>query len=302
VDSTKLYNVLLHELTAQLKVLQDKPEETPVTTLRALWFLAAGEPRSAQAAENGELPELNESRQQALRGLLEKRLQGVPLAYLTQRQQFMGIELLAGPEALVPRKETELLGNAAVELIKEVVAREGTATVIDVCTGAGNLAIAYAMYVPQARVYAADLSSDAVNLAKRNAQYTGVADRLEVREGDLLLPFDEPSILETIDILSCNPPYISSAKVDTMHEEIANYEPRLAFDGGPFGIKILQRLIQQSSRFIKPGGWLAFEVGMGQGPAWMQRLNKHKDFGDVRSVSDDAGEIRAVMAQRSQNQ
>ena len=103
----------------------------------------------------------------------------------------------------------------------------------------------------------------------------------------------------SVDLLTCNPPYISSGKVDAMDEEIANYEPRLAFDGGPFGIKILQRLIKEAPRFIKPGGWLAFEIGLGQGPAWVQRLEKTNKFNDVCPVKDRAGDIRAVLAQFS---
>ncbi|MGD8560671.1 MAG: HemK/PrmC family methyltransferase [Gammaproteobacteria bacterium] len=299
MESTPLYKNLLDKITAQLQVLQDKPEETPVTTLRALWFLAGGDPRSAQAAQEGELPQLDESRQEALQGLVDQRLQGTPLAHLTQRQQFMGVELLAGPEALVPRKETELLGNAALALINEAISINGSAKVIDVCTGAGNLAVAYAVHAPGAQVYAADLSTEAVALAKRNVEFAGVSEQLLLRDGDLLTPFEEPGLLGEIDVLSCNPPYISSAKVPAMHQEISSYEPSLAFDGGPFGIKILQRLMKEAPRFLKPGGWLAFEIGLGQGPALLQRLGKNKDYSDLRSVEDEAGEIRVILARRA---
>ena len=297
----ELYRVLLSQFETHLEILKDKPEETPVSTLRALWFTAAGDTRSVQAAETGELPALNDDEAEQLKIFTQKRLQGVPLAHIIQRQQFMGVELLAGPEALVPRKETELLGHAALDLIKEINAINGSSVVMDVCTGAGNLAIAYAVHAPESRVFAADLSIDAVNLARRNAEFVGVANRVEFRDGDLLTPFDQIDFLNSVDLLSCNPPYISSAKVDTMHFEIAKHEPRLAFDGGPFGVKILQRLIQESPRYIKPGGWLAFEVGHGQGPAWAKRINNHKDFSAAHVVNDDAGEIRVILAQRMEN-
>jgi release factor glutamine methyltransferase len=301
VQAGDLFETLLKQLQAQLQVLTDKPEETPVTTLRALWFCAAGDAKSVQAAASGQLPELDNEQTKQLIHFIEERLRGVPLAHITKRQHFMGIELLAGPEALVPRKETEILARAALELLHMVDVEQGSPIVKDICTGAGNLAIAYAVHAPNARVYASDLCPNAVTLAKRNAVYVGVEDRVEIREGDLLAPFDEELFLGTVDLLSCNPPYISSAKVDTMHGEIANHEPRLAFDGGPFGIKILQRLIQEAPRFIKPGGWLAFEIGLGQGPAWMQRLNKHKDFCEVRAVEDDEGNIRVLLAKRAEN-
>ncbi|MGD8570771.1 MAG: HemK family protein methyltransferase [Gammaproteobacteria bacterium] len=298
VDTTQLYDNLLADLSAKLEVLEDKPEETPVNTLRALWFKAAGEPRSAQAAQEGQLPALDESRQQALQGLVDQRLQGTPLAHLTQRQQFMGIELLAGPEALVPRKETELLGNAVLPLLNKAVADNGCAKVIDVCTGAGNLAIAYAIHEPKAHVYAADLSADAVSLAKRNATFTGVTDQLDLREGDLLTPFEDPEIMGNIDVLSCNPPYISSGKVEAMHHEISKHEPALAFDGGPFGIRILQRLINEAPRFLKPGGWLAFEIGSGQGPALLQRMPRNKNYSELRSIEYQPGDMRVILARR----
>jgi len=302
MQNDELYQRLLGQLETRLEILKDKPEETADLTLRALWYCAAGDAKSAQAAEHGVLPELENQQRELLADYVEQRLQGVPLAHITKRQQFMGIELLAGPEALVPRKETEILATAALELLKQIDVSQGAPIVKDVCTGAGNLAIAYAVHAPDARVYAADLCPNAVSLAKRNAVYVGVEDRLEIREGDLLAPFDEEFFLGSVDLLSCNPPYISSAKVDSMHNEIANHEPRLAFDGGPFGIKILQRLIQEAPRFIKPGGWLAFEVGLGQGPAWMQRLTKNKEFSEVRAVSDNEGNIRVLLARRADNE
>ena len=297
MSAEPLYNDLLAKLEPDLKVLEDKPEETPVSTLRALWFKAAGDPKSTQAAQSGDLPALSAAQQATLKELVDKRLSGVPLAHITGRQQFMGVELLAGPEALVPRKETELVGNAALQVLLEMESKIGPTLVIDVCTGAGNLAIAFASNAKQSKVFAADLSDDAVGLAKKNSEFAGVQDRVQLRAGDLLNPFDEAPFLGSVDLLTCNPPYISSAKVENMHEEIANYEPRLAFDGGPFGIKILQRLIKDAPRFLKPGGWLAFEVGLGQGPAWVQRLTKTGKFVDIRSVEDAAGEVRAIVGQ-----
>lgn len=299
MSDTQIYKDMLARLTQDWEVMADKPEETPESALRALWYVAAGQPKSVESALVGELPGLTPEFELQLRELVGKRLKGIPLAHLSGRQQFMDVELLAGREALVPRKETELLGNAALEILKNIADVEAAPRVIDVCTGAGNLAVAFAMHVPQAKVYAADLSGDAVGLAKRNVEFVGAGDRVKVQEGDLLAPYDGDIFHGSVDLLTCNPPYISSAKVDTMHEEISNYEPRLAFDGGPFGIKILQRLMQEAPRFLKTGGWLAFEVGLGQGPAILQRLRNNKNFDELRTVEDATGEVRAIMARRS---
>lgn len=285
----------LARLVSALSSLDDKPEETPEATLRALWWTAAGTPRSADLAAEGELPELTEAQAAALDELIGRRLSGIPLAHLTGRQRFLGIEMFAAPGALIPRKETEILGRAALTLIHDAAEARGTVTVIDVCTGSGNLALAYAAHEPRARVLAADLSADAIAVARENARLTGLSDRVDFREGDLLAPFG-PDFDGIVDVLSCNPPYISTAKVKTMAAEIADHEPGLAFDGGPFGVRLLTRLINEAPRLVRPGGWICFEVGLGQGPAMGQRLEAHGVYQDVRRFVDTQGAVRALAA------
>lgn len=292
---------LARQLAAGLKLLPDKPEETVDSTLRALWHTAAGQPRSAQAALRAPLPALDAAAAQRLQALVAQRLAGIPLAHLSGRQQFLDLEMLAGPEALVPRKETELLGRAVVDLARIGIAAADAGdafTVVDVCTGCGNLALAIASALPQARVFGADLSEDAVALARRNAVHLGLQQRVQFRAGDLLAPFDTPQFHGRIDLLTCNPPYISSGKVAQMEAEIAVHEPQLAFDGGPLGVGILMRLLQDAPRFLRAGGWLGFEVGLGQGPSLLRRLRASGLYAEVRELADDAGAIRAIVARR----
>jgi release factor glutamine methyltransferase len=291
-----LYQEQLEKISRELSFLPDKPEENPHSTLRALWHRAAGRALSAEAAMAGDLPSLDDSSRVRLTELLTRRFSGVPLAHLTERQRFVGMEMLAGPGALVPRRETELLARAAIDLAREAAAGLDDVRVIDVCTGSGNVALAVAHHVPTAHVFAADLSEDAVALARLNAAHLGLEARAEFRAGDLLAPFDTPDFHGTIDVLTCNPPYISSAKVEHMHGEISKHEPRLAFDGGAFGVNILMRLLQDAPRFLKPGGWLAFEVGLGQGPAMAKRLEKVAGVQQVAPLLDSKGDVRALRA------
>jgi release factor glutamine methyltransferase len=290
------FDALLDLMQCGLKTLDDKPEETPETALRALWLLAAGRPMSARLAADQAPDMLSAAQNDLLDTLVQRRLQGVPLAHITGRQSFMGVEMLAGPGALIPRRETELLGEAAAALVNEAVQSRGQALAVDVCTGSGNLALGIAAAVPQAQVFGADLSEEAVQLALRNAEHLGLSARVEFRRGDLLAPFDEGRFLGQVDVLSCNPPYISSAKVSLMAEEISRFEPELAFDGGPFGIRILNRLIAEAPRFIRPGGWLAFEVGAGQGVSVQRRLGANSRYGEIRTLTDSRGEIRALVS------
>ncbi len=293
----EVYRTLRERLDGKVQFLPDKPEETVDSTLRALWLTAAGTPVSAEAAvETAELPALDTRARAMLDSLVDQRLAGIPLAHITGRQRFLDLEMLAGHEALVPRKETELLARMAIEAGQGLAAERGTITAVDVCTGCGNVALAIARHVPSARVFGADLSAEAVAFAERNAAHLGFAGRVTFRAGDLLAPFDDAAFLGKVDLLTCNPPYISSAKVGQMAEEISAHEPRLAFDGGPFGVAILMRLLQDAPMFLKAGGWLAFEVGLGQGPAMHKRLASAGAYRDIRTLADHNGAIRALAA------
>ncbi len=285
-------------LAESVQFLPDKPEETPGSTLRALWMTACGEPVSAEAAADVTPPDLDAVQAGRLDELIQRRINGEPLAHITQRQQFMGLELHAGPEALIPRKETEILARCVIDLLRDMEADGHAPLVIDVCTGAGNLPVAYAAHSERAMIHAADLCDKAAGLACRNVESLAFHDRIEVRVGDLLSPFEPERFHGKVDVLSCNPPYISSGKVKTMDTEIASHEPDLAFDGGPFGISILQKLIQEGPDYLRPGGWLVFEVGLGQGEIMAKRLGKDDRFARVETHADEAGAVRVVAAQR----
>lgn len=296
MGDARLADELRERLAAGLVTLPDKPEETVHSTLAALWHASRGMPMSAELAVSTTLPDLSDTQQQALLELIERRLAGVPLAHLTQRQRFMDMEMLAGADALVPRKETELLARAAIDLCRRQTS--AALRVVDVCTGSGNVALAVAQHVPQARVFGADLSPGAVELAQRNARHLGLEQRAVFRAGDLLAPFDSAEFHGQVDVLTCNPPYIASAKVPQMAGEIAAHEPALAFDGGPFGVAILMRLLQDAPQFVRSGGWLAFEVGLGQGPALLKRLEKMPGWEQSSNVADESGAIRVLIARR----
>lgn len=300
---TTLWNELLTPLRAGLTLLPDKPEETAENTLKALWLKANGTPQSVVKAESSTLTPLRAEHIATLRDLIQKRLAGTPLAHLTERQHFMGLEMLAGPEALVPRHETELLARAALVKAKELAQSEQPLTIVDICTGSGNVALALAAHLQQqtirAQTFAADLSEEAVGLAQRNAQMLNLEQLVEFRAGDLLAPFDSASFHGNVDLLTCNPPYINQAKVELMPSEISAHEPRLAFDGGPFGVSILMRLLEEAPHYLKPGGWLVFEVGLGQGASLIKRMQRNNVFQQVVPVHDSADAIRAICAQRS---
>lgn len=298
MNNDRLYNDLASKLSGQLKFLDDKPEETVESTLKALWFAAAGKPVSAEKALMLNLPGLNPKQVRHLNVLIESRLKNNPLAHITKRQSFMGIELIADNRALIPRKETEILGKKAVELARSIINAQEKARVIDVCCGSGNLGIAVAVNVPGCIVFSADLSKEATELAQENVNLTELENRVTVRQGDLFSAFETDEFYEKTDLIICNPPYILSSKVAGMDSEIASNEPVLAFDGGMLGISIIQKLIRETPKFLSHQGWLVFEVGAGQGNFIIQLIERSKLYHPIESIEDDAGIIRVIAVQK----
>jgi release factor glutamine methyltransferase len=190
--------------------------------------------------------------------LLKRRLTREPLAYIIGEREFYGLSFLVDSRALIPRPETELLVESALEIAKERDWPDGL-LVADVGTGSGCIAVSIAVHLPQARLYALDLSKDALALAAANAARHGVQSHVAFLQGDLLSPLPAP-----VDIIVANPPYVPDENVATIQPEIGLYEPRMAIEGGPDGLTVARRLLAQASRFLRPGGVLLMETGHGQ--------------------------------------
>lgn len=244
--------------------------------------------------------------------LAAARVAGTPLAYLFGHARFMGVELLSEQGALVPRQETEILGRAALELLLEVATRRGSVTAIDMCCGSGNLACALATLVPSARFYASDLTDGCVRLARKNVEHLGLGERVTVVQGDLFAPLSGLSELSQpttdgqpggegglegrVDVIVCNPPYISTGRLGKDRAHLLEHEPREAFDGGPYGLSIHQRVIREAPRYLRPGGWLLFEMGLGQEKQLSILFDRSKRYEAVELDRDEAGAPRVVRA------
>ncbi|GAB1452012.1 HemK/PrmC family methyltransferase [Draconibacterium sp.] len=296
---TEIFSKINVEYKDKFHFLEDKPEEDLDSTIKALWFAAAGCPVSAEKAGTLLLPELTEIQLKSLYKLIDLRLKNIPLAHITKRQSFLGIELKTDNRALIPRKETEILGKMALELSHIISNTNGIANVFDLCCGAGNLGISISCLNPKCKVYISDISEEAVELAQENVQYLNQNESVKVVQSDLFAEFESDKFYGKIDLIVCNPPYISTAKVVKMNPEISSNEPVLAFDGGILGIKIIQKLIAESPRFLAPQGWLVFEVGVGQGDFVIKLLKKTLIFQKIDSVSDNFGNIRVICAKKS---
>jgi len=229
-----------------------------------------------------------------------ERAAGKPLGYLLGRAPFMGLELLASAGALVPRAETEILGRAAVDVGKSLATTEPgkTLRIVDMCCGAGNLACAIAWYVPTARVWAADLTSSCVAAARRNVQHLDLAGRVEVFEGDLFAPLAGLGLEGSVDMIVANPPYISTSRLAADRAPLLQHEPREAFDGGPYGLSIHQRIIREALPFLVAGGALMFEFGLGQDKQVSILFDRSRAYDGFRLLTDEAGHARAAAANK----
>lgn len=298
LTAAELFIELTSELSDTFQFLEDKPEETLESTLKACWFKSAGSPKSAVKAMAEPLPELDEKQIKALLQLIGQRQKNIPLAHLTGRQDFMGIELLSDKRALIPRKETEILGKKALEISNHLSSEKDEVFVMDICCGAGNLGLAIAFYNPKTTIIATDLSEDAVELAKDNISFLNMTDRVEARKGDLFSALEEENFYENTDLIICNPPYISTAKALKMNTEISAHEPVLAFDGGMFGTKIIQKFLAEAPKFLTKGGSIAFEVGAGQGEFMIRLCQGTDNYSDIEPVKDAMGNIRVIHAKK----
>jgi len=198
---------------------------------------------------------IDEERRSAFQRLVERRLAHEPTAYIVGHREFYGIDLEVTPDALIPRPETELLVDEALR-----IAPDGPFAIADVGTGCGALAIALAMRLPQATIYAIDSSERALALADRNVERLGLASRVRLLPGDLFDPLPEP-----VDLIVANLPYVKTSDWQALPPEIREHEPREALDGGPDGTAALDRLLSAAPSRLRPGGRVLAEIGWDQG-------------------------------------
>lgn len=206
---------------------------------------------------------------------------------------FMGVDLVVTPGVLIPRPETELLGRTALTSLANVQQPR----IIDMCAGSGNLACALAVHRPDAQVWAADASGECVALIRANCERLALGDRVTAWQSDLFAELTSLISAGSIDLVVCNPPYISSHRLDTQSNWLLDQEPRLAFDGGPYGINILRRVVREALGFLRDGGTFCCEFGEGQHVMVGRLLTAAAGYEDIEFV-DNESVPRVVKARK----
>ncbi len=265
--------------------LQAAGVETPKGD--AQWILARvlGNGRSGILAHPER--ELNENERLHFGELVDRRARREPLGYVLGTVDFRGLELEVGPGCLVPRPETEILAERAILHARGVGKR---ATVVDVGTGCGPIALAMAAEVPAARVFATETSAAARGWCLRNLARTGL--RVTLLPGNLFEPL-HPALGGAVDVVVSNPPYVRDDEIDGLPDEVRRYEPREALSGGPDGLDVVVRLLEDIPRWLAIGGWLILEVAPPQAER-VEKLLTMLGYTEVIVVDDLAGRPRVV--------
>jgi release factor glutamine methyltransferase len=234
----------------------------------------------------GERP-LVQSELDGFRELVRRRRTGEPTAYLLGNREFYGTDFAVDKNVLIPRPDTELLVETALEKTQDRLA-EGRA--IDLCTGSGCVAIAFALKRRGWKITGVDLSAPAVDVAKRNALSAGLFTGVDFREGDLFAPLERE---DQAHLITANPPYIPSNVIPTLELGIRGFEPHLALDGGIDGMVVTRRIVAEAPNQLQPKGVLALEIGYDQGPI-VAELLRTAGFTDVEIRKDYGGHDRVV--------
>jgi release factor glutamine methyltransferase len=229
-----------------------------------------------------------EAERTAFRELIKRRVDAWPVAYLVGFREFYLLPFEVSPAVLIPRPDTETLVTEALGLLKRLPAP----AVLDLATGSGCIAVSLAHQKKDARVTATDVSPDALDVAKRNAERNGVADRLDFRQGDLFAAVPAGA---TFDLVVSNPPYVTPGELAALAPDVRDHEPRLALDGGPDGLAFYRRIAAGVGPLLKPGGWLLLEIGATQDEAVRTILGERPEL-EVGKTAKDAGGLPRVVA------
>jgi len=232
---------------------------------------------------------MNDDIAQQVEEMVRRRCEGEPLAYVLGQWPFRELTLEVGPHVLIPRQETEILVQLAVDRLQEY---DGPTRVLDLCSGSGCVGLSIAAEVPTARVVLMEASDLALDVCRRNVRRNRLSIRAVHMKGDALAE-PKPN-LGLFDVLVCNPPYIPTGDIPGLDASVRDYEPHMALDGGPDGLDFYRAIARFWREALSKSGRLYFEVGMGQADAVL-RIMRAEGFGDIQVIPDTLQVPRVVF-------
>lgn len=280
------YNNLYLDIRRQLR---SADTGDPTLEAREIICFSTGKTRE-QLTRDGMLY-MSPEQERRTRQLVERHLKGEPVAYLIGEWEFYGLPLDISSDVLIPRPDTEVLAEAAIDYCKTL----GGSRVLDLCAGSGCVGLAVAAHVLSARVVLADVSEAALRICRQNIRRNNLSSRVEQVEADAL---QKPaSNLGEFQCIVSNPPYIPTGDIQGLDASVRDYEPHLALDGGEDGLRFYRAILEDWTSLLSPGGRLCFEVGIGQADSVL-RLMRTAGYGSIEIVRDLHGISRVVYGTR----
>ena len=229
----------------------------------------------------------------SFRELVRRAAAGEPIAYLIGQREFFGLSFRVTPDVLIPRPETEVLVERTIELVRKSGGRLRTS--LDLGTGSGCIAISLARHLPDVRIAASDISEAALAVARENAERLGVAERIDLRAGDLFEPWADRV---PFDVIVTNPPYIAGPELSQLPPSVRDYEPRVALVAGEDGLAMLRRIVERLPTALRPGGHILTELAWNQSAAARALFESSGQFAELHTYRDALNHERVLHARR----
>jgi release factor glutamine methyltransferase len=231
-----------------------------------------------------------------LHNLVERAGRHEPIRYLIGKTEFYSLEFEVGPDCMIPRPETELLVERAIEFLRR---RPGRQLICDLCTGCGCITIAIAKNFPNADIIATDICDAALGIAAKNVEKHNLHDQVKLLCGDLFDPLIPQLDVAKFDLVVCNPPYVSAAEFESLEPNVKAYGPRIALYAGEDGLDVYRRIIDKIDPFLKSDAALMLEIGYAQGHPVRELLQQTECFNKITIEKDFHNNDRIVTATRT---
>ena len=232
-----------------------------------------------------QLQEIEKEKEEEYKQKIEQILQGMPLQYITNSQEFMKLNFFVNENVLIPQPDTEVL----VEEVIKIAQIESKTKILDICTGSGCIGVSLAYYLKNAKITMSDISKNAIEIAKKNAKENKVLEKTKFIKSDLF-----ESIKEKFDIIVSNPPYIETDVIKNLSKQVQN-EPKIALDGGVDGLLFYRKLIKEAPNFLNDNGYLCMEIGYDQKEKVIELAKQKESFSKIEAIKDLSGNDRVII-------
>ncbi|MGQ3686353.1 MAG: peptide chain release factor N(5)-glutamine methyltransferase [Candidatus Loosdrechtia sp.] len=230
---------------------------------------------------------------------IQKRAMHMPVQYITNHAEFMSMDFSVDERVLIPRPETEFLVEAVIRK-SQLLSKEQEITIVDIGAGSGNISITLVKHIGNARIFATDISPDALEVAKANARKHQAHGKILFLCGDLYKPLEKCKLESGVDFIVSNPPYVSHSEFDALQEEVRCYEPYGALVSSQYGLQLFKRIISNAHVWLKPGGFLTFEVGEKQAQKVAHLIEDTGYFKKSELIKDYQQIYRIVISQKKE--